>query len=133
MKLNVPVKESFFVPGQLLAQGVINLVPIAKKFFSFCSNSFTVPKPNGKVRPILDLKSLISKGLVISHGVMQSIVASLQQGDSLVDRHQGCISQCVNFSCASKILLSWPQLLPIYRIPSSEHVKDSRSVHLGIL
>lgn len=69
----------------LLSQGVIRELPVEEQGLGFYSNLFTVPKPNGDVRPILDLKAL-NKFLRVQSFRMESIrsvVASLQGGELL--------------------------------------------------
>lgn len=64
----------------------------------FYSNLFIVPKPNGDVRPILDLKAL-NQFLDIRSFRMESIhsaVASLY-------RHQGHVPTCANLQIPSKV------------------------------
>lgn len=70
---------------QFRLQVVIRLVPKGEKFQGFYSNLFTVPKPDGSVRPILDLKGL-NKFLCVKHFRMESVqtvAAVLQSGEFL--------------------------------------------------
>lgn len=66
-------------------QGVIIQVPVPEKSTGFYSNLFTVQKPNGDTRPILDLRSLNQYLLIQSFRMesVRSVVASLQMGDFL--------------------------------------------------
>ena len=67
----------------LLAQGVVVPVPPAERFQGFYSNLFTVPRKEGKVRPILDLKALNNYVRVQKFRMesIRSVVASLVHGD----------------------------------------------------
>lgn len=70
----------------LCLQGVIVPVPQAERFQGFYSNLFTVPKKDGSLRPILDLK-LLNRHVRVQHFRMESlrsVVASLEQGEFLV-------------------------------------------------
>lgn len=69
----------------LFLQGVIIPVPQSERFRGFYSNLFTVPKKDGSVRPILDLKMLNRHVRVRKFRMesLRSVVASLEQGEFL--------------------------------------------------
>ncbi|XP_069820999.1 uncharacterized protein [Dendropsophus ebraccatus] len=69
----------------LLSKGVIVRVPPLQRFRGFYSNLFVVPKKDGSVRPILDLKRL-NRYVRLSHFRMESlrsVIASLEPGEFL--------------------------------------------------
>ena len=70
---------------RLLNQGVIVEVPVQEHKLGFYSNLFVVPKPNGDVRPILDLKILNSYLRIRSFRMesIRSAAAALQRNDFL--------------------------------------------------
>ncbi|CAJ0952991.1 unnamed protein product [Ranitomeya imitator] len=69
----------------LLASGVVVLMPYRERFSGFYSNLFVVPKNEGSLRPILDLKQL-NRHLRIRRFRMESlrsVVASMEPGEFL--------------------------------------------------
>ncbi|CAJ0954016.1 unnamed protein product [Ranitomeya imitator] len=69
----------------LRISGVISPVPKEERFQGFYSNLFVVPKKDGAVRPILDLK-LLNKFVRVRHFRMESlrsVIASLEKGEFL--------------------------------------------------
>lgn len=69
----------------LCQQGVIVPVPTSERFQGFYSNLFMVPKKNGSVRPVLDLK-LLNRHVRVRKFKMESlrsVVASLERGEFL--------------------------------------------------
>lgn len=78
----------------------------SKRFVGLYSNLCTVPKPNGDVRPILDLKSL-NRYQNVRYFRMESVnsvVASLQVGDFLASKNiKECILACANFPTSSVV------------------------------
>ncbi|CAJ0930577.1 unnamed protein product [Ranitomeya imitator] len=71
--------------ASLLKAGVIVRVPGQERFTGFYSNLFVVPKKDGKVRPILDLK-LLNKRVHLRHFRMESlrsVMASMEAEEFL--------------------------------------------------
>ncbi|CAJ0931423.1 unnamed protein product [Ranitomeya imitator] len=69
----------------LRQSGVIVPVPEHERFKGFYSNLFIVPKKDGKVRPILDLK-LLNKCIRVWHFRMESlrsVISSMERGEFL--------------------------------------------------
>ncbi|CAJ0931053.1 unnamed protein product [Ranitomeya imitator] len=69
----------------LRQSGVIVPVPEHERFKGFYSNLFVVPKKDGKVRPILDLK-LLNKCVRVRHFRMESlrsVISSMERGEFL--------------------------------------------------
>ncbi|CAJ0961645.1 unnamed protein product [Ranitomeya imitator] len=69
----------------LRISGVISPVPKEERFQGFYSNLFVVPKKDGAVRPILDLK-LLNRFVRVRHFRMESlrsVISSLEKGEFL--------------------------------------------------
>ncbi|CAJ0958245.1 unnamed protein product [Ranitomeya imitator] len=69
----------------LRQSGVIVPVPEHERFRGFYSNLFVVPKRDGKLRPILDLK-LLNKYVKVRHFRMESlrsVISSMERGEYL--------------------------------------------------
>ncbi|CAJ0935493.1 unnamed protein product [Ranitomeya imitator] len=86
-----PPRDPALVPGffsaiaSLLKSGVIVPVPEKERFTGFYSNLFVVPKKDGKVRPILDLK-LLNRRVRLRHFRMESlrsVIASMEAQEFL--------------------------------------------------
>ncbi|CAJ0964457.1 unnamed protein product [Ranitomeya imitator] len=89
--LSCPPKQPSHLPGllrvvnSLLASGVVVPVPYRERFSGFYSNLFVVPKKDGSLRPILDLKRL-NHHLRIRHFRIESlcsVVVSMEPGEFL--------------------------------------------------
>ena len=82
-----PTKKAALMAAlnHLLYQGVIVEVPAQEQGLGFYSNLFIIPKPNGDVRPILDLKGLNAYLKVRSFRMesVRSAAAALQKNDFL--------------------------------------------------
>ncbi|CAJ0955857.1 unnamed protein product [Ranitomeya imitator] len=71
--------------ASLLKAGVIAPIPEKERFTGFYSNLFVVPKKDGKVRPILDLK-LLNRRICLNHFRMESfrsVIASMESQELL--------------------------------------------------
>ncbi|CAJ0921526.1 unnamed protein product [Ranitomeya imitator] len=86
-----PPRDPALIPGffaaiaSLLKVGVIVPVPEKERFTGFYSNLFVVPKKDGKVRPILDLK-LLNRRVRLNHFRMESlrsVIASMEAQEFL--------------------------------------------------
>ncbi|CAJ0967241.1 unnamed protein product [Ranitomeya imitator] len=86
-----PPKDPALFPGffaaiaSLLKSGVIVPVPEKERYTGFYSNLFVVPKKDGKVRPILDLK-LLNRRVRLRHFRMESlrsVIASMEAQEFL--------------------------------------------------
>ncbi|CAJ0925344.1 unnamed protein product, partial [Ranitomeya imitator] len=81
----VPQLYDFTAIASLLKSGVIVPVPEKERYTGFYSNLFVVPKKDGKVRPILDLK-LLNRRVRLRHFRMESlrsVIASMEAQEFL--------------------------------------------------